>query len=137
MTSQAHAYTRFKHALKSDNAHLALDAPAELQRIGLADALSLLLLIREDKPVLYDQGGGALVRQVRCGDRHLLLRDARELIDLLDGVGRHGQGRHRPARAVATRSRLRRGSRPRRLICPGRSIRVGQGMYASKRCAGA
>jgi len=91
MTSQAHAYTRFKRALKSGNPHLALDAPAELQRIGLADALSLLLLIREDKPVLYDQGGGALVRQVRCGDRHLLLRDARELIDLLDGVGRHGQ----------------------------------------------
>ena len=59
MTSQAHAYTRFKRALKSGNPHLALDAPAELQRIGLADALSLLLLIREDKPVLYDQGGGA------------------------------------------------------------------------------
>ena len=24
-------------------------------------------------------------------DRHLLLRDARELVDLLDGIGRHDQ----------------------------------------------
>jgi hypothetical protein len=52
MTSQGRACTRFKRALESGNAHLALDAAAVLQRVGLADALSLLLLIREDKPVL-------------------------------------------------------------------------------------
>jgi hypothetical protein len=91
LTSQGHAYTRFKRALKSGNAHLALDAAAELERIGLADALSLLLLIREDKPVLYDKAAVRWFAKYAAEDRYLLLRDARELVDLLDGVGRHDQ----------------------------------------------
>jgi hypothetical protein len=44
-----------RRALKTGNAHLALAAAAELGQVGLADALSLLLLIREDEPVLYDK----------------------------------------------------------------------------------
>jgi hypothetical protein len=35
---------------RAGNARLALDTAAELQRISLADALPLLLVIREDKP---------------------------------------------------------------------------------------
>ena len=38
--------------VETGNAQLALAAAAELRRGGLSDALSLLLLIREDKPVL-------------------------------------------------------------------------------------
>jgi len=91
MTSQGHADTRFKRALNSGNAHLALDAAAELQRVSLADALSLLLLIREDKPVLYDKAAVRWFAKYAADDRHLLLRDARELVDLLDGIGRHDQ----------------------------------------------
>lgn len=30
-------------------------------------------------------------RRTRAGDRYLLLRDARELVDLLDGIGRRDQ----------------------------------------------
>jgi hypothetical protein len=45
-------YAQFPRALTSGNAHLALAAGAELRAIGLADALGLLLLTREDKPVL-------------------------------------------------------------------------------------
>ena len=81
VTSQGHRYARFQRALMTGNAHLALVAAAELHEVGLADALSLLLLIREDKPVLYD----------KAADHYLLLRDARELVDLLDGIGRHDQ----------------------------------------------
>lgn len=50
MTSQGHAYARFQRALKTGNAHIALAAAAELRHVRLADALSLVLLIREDKP---------------------------------------------------------------------------------------
>ena len=91
MTAQGSAYTRFKRALKTGNAHLALDAAADLQRIGLADALSLLLVIREDKPVLFDKAAVRWFAKYAAENRYLLLRDTRELVDLLDGVGRHDQ----------------------------------------------
>jgi hypothetical protein len=91
MTSQGHAYARFQRALKTRNAHFALAAAAELKRVGLADALSLLLLICEDEPVLYDKAAVRWFARYAADDRYLLLRDARELVDLLDGVGRHDQ----------------------------------------------
>ena len=80
---------RFKRALKSGTAHLGLDAASELRRLGLADAMSLLMVIREDKPVLYDKAAVRWFAKYAAEDRYLLLRDARELIDLLDGIGRH------------------------------------------------
>jgi hypothetical protein len=97
MTSQGHAYATVQRALKTGNAHIALAAAAELRQVGLADALSLVLLIREDNPVLYDKAAARWVSKYAADDRYLLLRDARELIDLLDGAGRHDQGRRRAA----------------------------------------
>src|SRR5881398_1637188 len=41
MTSQGHGYARFRRALESGNAHVALAAAAELCHVGLVDALSL------------------------------------------------------------------------------------------------
>ena len=66
-----HTYTRFRRTPKSGNAHQALDAAAELQRIGIAEALSLRLVIREDEPVLYDKAevrrfASAQLRTVTC-----------------------------------------------------------------------
>src|SRR6478609_12034001 len=90
MTSQGHAYARFQRALKTGNAYIAL-AAAELRQVGLADALSLLLVIREDKPVLYDKAAVRWFAKYASEDRYLVLRDARELIDLLDAVGRQHQ----------------------------------------------
>ncbi len=91
MTSHGHAYARFRRALKTGNAHIALAAAPELRKVGLADALSLVLLIREDNPVLYDKAAVRWFARYAADDRYLMLRDARELIDLLDGVGRHDQ----------------------------------------------
>jgi hypothetical protein len=91
VTSQGHRYAQFQRALKTGNAHLALAAAAEVRQVGLADALSLLLLIREDKPVLYDKAAVRWFAKYGADDRYLLLRDARELVDLLDGIGRHDQ----------------------------------------------
>ena len=91
VTSQGRPYARFKRALKSRNAHQALAAAAELRQINLADALSLVFLIREDTPVLYDKAAVRWFAKYAADDRYLVLRDARELVDLLDGVGRHDQ----------------------------------------------
>jgi hypothetical protein len=91
VTSQGRPYARFTRALKSGNAHLALAAAAELRQVTLADALSLLFLIREDNPVLYDKAAVRWFAKYAAEDRYLVLRDARELVDLLDGVGRHHQ----------------------------------------------
>jgi len=47
---RGHRYAQFQRALKTGNAHLALAVAAELRHIDLADALSLVLLIRDDDP---------------------------------------------------------------------------------------
>jgi len=104
MTSQGHAYARFQHALKIGNAHIALAAAADLKRDGLTDALSLLLLIREDEPVLYDKAAVRWFARYAAEDRYLLLRDARELIDLLDGVGLASPSTRRTICATTTRA---------------------------------
>src|SRR5438045_2671821 len=69
MTAQGHAYARFRRALKSGNAHVALAAAAELRQVGLADALSLLFVIREDKPVLYDKAAVRWFAKYAAEDR--------------------------------------------------------------------
>jgi hypothetical protein len=91
VTSQGRPYARFRRALRSGNAHLALASVAELRQINLADALSLLFVIREDRPVLYDKAAVRWFAKYAADDRYLVLRDARELVELLDGVGRHDQ----------------------------------------------
>ena len=50
VTSQGSAYGRFRRALDGGNATIALAAAADLQHVGLADALELLLLLLESEP---------------------------------------------------------------------------------------
>lgn len=45
MTSQGHAYARFRRALKAGNVLLAVAAAHDLRMVSLADALELLLLL--------------------------------------------------------------------------------------------
>ena len=52
VTSQGSPYGRFKRALAGTNPLIALAAARELPRLSLADALSLLLVLRSD-PDLY------------------------------------------------------------------------------------
>jgi hypothetical protein len=91
MTSHGHRYAQFQRALMTGNAHLALAAASELRQVSLADALSLLFLIREDEPLLYGKAAVRWFAKYAAEDRYLVLRDARELVDLLEGVGRHDQ----------------------------------------------
>ena len=54
VTSQGHPYARFRRALATGNPRLAEDAARELQHIGLADALELCLLYKDD-PERYER----------------------------------------------------------------------------------
>jgi hypothetical protein len=91
VTSQGHRYAQFQRALKTGNAHLALAAAAALRHVDLADALSLILLIRDDDPLLYERAAVRWLSRYAAEDRQLRLAGARELVDMLDAVGRHDQ----------------------------------------------
>jgi hypothetical protein len=91
MTLQGHRYAQFQCALKTGNAHLALAAAAELRHVGLADALSLVLMIRDDDPLRYERVAVRWLSRYTAEDRQLRLAEARVLVDMLDGVGQHNQ----------------------------------------------
>ena len=55
VTSQGSAYGRFRRALDAGNANLALAAAADLEHVGLADALELLLLLLEPEPSRFER----------------------------------------------------------------------------------
>ncbi len=59
MTSQGHAYARFRRALDGGHATAALSAAAELEHVGLADALEVVLVLRDSWP---DRFGTAALR---------------------------------------------------------------------------
>jgi hypothetical protein len=54
VTSQGHPYARFRHALATGNSRIAEAAARDLQHVGLADALELVLLYRDD-PERYER----------------------------------------------------------------------------------
>jgi hypothetical protein len=64
VTSQGHPYARFRHALATGNARIAEAAARDLQHVGLADALELCLLYRDDSE-RYERAGGAVDRPAR------------------------------------------------------------------------
>ncbi|HEU0192786.1 MAG TPA: hypothetical protein VFQ71_01225 [Gaiellales bacterium] len=54
MTGHGHPLSRLQRALRTGNAWLALDAARELDRVPLADAFGVCLLLRRDR-VRYDR----------------------------------------------------------------------------------
>ena len=55
VSSEGHAYARFRRALDSRNATVALSAASELEHVGLPDALELCLLLRDQEPRRFDR----------------------------------------------------------------------------------
>ena len=55
VSSQGSAYSRFRRALDGGNATIALAAAADLQHVGLADALELLLLLLDSEPSRFER----------------------------------------------------------------------------------
>jgi hypothetical protein len=113
VTSEGHLYAQFQRALKTGNAHLALAAAAELRYVDLADALSLVLLIRAGDPLRYERAAVRWLSRYTAEDRELRLAEACELVELL-AAGRPARpGRAAAARAVPARPRLPGGRRSR------------------------
>jgi hypothetical protein len=55
VTSQGSAYSRLRRALDTGNATLALGAAADLEHVGLEDALELLLVLLDSEPVRFER----------------------------------------------------------------------------------
>jgi HEAT repeat protein len=76
MTSQGSAYARFQRALATGNLNVVRAAAAELPRIGVAEAASILLVILRAEPQQYERAA------VRWLGRLCLERKRVELADL-------------------------------------------------------
>lgn len=63
VTSQGHPYARFRHALATGNARIAEAAARDLQQVGLADALTLCLLYRDD-PERYERAAARWIARL-------------------------------------------------------------------------
>jgi hypothetical protein len=55
VTSEGSAYHRFRRALDRGNVLEALSSAAELEHVGLSEALELCLLLRNKEPARYTQ----------------------------------------------------------------------------------
>jgi hypothetical protein len=99
VTSQGSAYGRFRRALDTGNAHLALAAAADLEHVGLADALELLVLILESEPSKFERAAlrwhGRYCREVSDVD----LAEAQAVLACL--AGRRGTRPEPAAHALA------------------------------------
>ncbi len=95
MTSQGHAYARFRRALASRSLLAVRAAAAELPQLSLRDALAVAALIREREPQHFSRAAArwagrlALERQIGLDEladavaalRHLPAAPARALLE--------------------------------------------------------
>jgi HEAT repeat protein len=86
VTSQGSAYGRFRRALDTGNAKIALAAAADLGHVGLADALELLLLMLESEPSRFERAAlrwhGRYCREVSDVD----IAEAQAVLACLGGL---------------------------------------------------
>jgi hypothetical protein len=91
VTSQGSAYSQFKRALEQRNFLLAWTMAAELPRVPLADALSLLLLALEQQPWRFENA--ALRWHARlCNESRLTLPEAQLALAALQALAGPGAG---------------------------------------------
>jgi hypothetical protein len=72
VTSQGHAYSRFRRALDRQNLTEALSSAAELEHVGLTEALELVLLLHAKAPERFGRAAlrwhGRYCREVADAD---------------------------------------------------------------------
>jgi hypothetical protein len=76
VTSEGHAYSRFQRALLTGNLSLIEAAAAELSRVGLADALTILSLLAEQADPRFDRAAARWIGRLLV-ETPMGLRDAR------------------------------------------------------------
>ena len=85
MTSQGSAYGRLRRALDTGNATIALAAAAELDYVGLSDALELVLLLLDTDSNRFSRA--ALRWHARyCDELRVDLAEAQAVLALLAGL---------------------------------------------------
>ena len=99
MTSQGHPYARFRRALDSGNATAALSAAAELEHVGLADALSLCLLLVDGRPARFEAAAVRWHSRYCRETRGVTLDEAQAVLALLGAL--RGAKRASAAHALA------------------------------------
>jgi hypothetical protein len=80
--ARGHPYSRFQRGLKTGNAHLALDAARELERITLEDALGLCMVLRKDTR-RYQRAAARWLSRYHTEVESVTLSEIREVADLL------------------------------------------------------
>ena len=111
---------RFRRALDRGNVTEALSAAAELQFVGLAEALELTLLLAEDEPEKYERAAARWHLRFAREVPHVDLRESQAVLALLAAILANGL-----AAAVLAEllSRRRSCERMPRLLCAGRGRR--------------
>jgi hypothetical protein len=87
VTSQGHAYSRFRRALLTKNVTLINAAAAELQHVRLDDALRVLVVLAEKHDPRYDRAAARFAARV-TSERQLDLADARYVLALAEALPR-------------------------------------------------
>jgi hypothetical protein len=87
VTSQGHAYSRFRRALLSKNVALVDAAARELERIGLEDALRILVVLAERGDRRFDHAAARFAGRVST-ERRLGLAEARYVLALAEALPR-------------------------------------------------
>jgi hypothetical protein len=86
VTSQGSTYGRFRGALDTGNARIALAAAADLPHVGLADALEVVLLLLDSEPSRFERAAlrwhGRYCREVTDVD----LAEAQAVLACLAGL---------------------------------------------------
>lgn len=86
VTSEGSVYGRFRRAVDTGNARIALAAAADLPNVGLADALELLLLLLDSEPARFERAAlrwhGRYCREVTSVD----LAEAQAVLACLAGL---------------------------------------------------
>jgi hypothetical protein len=87
VTSQGHAYSRFRRALLTKNVTLIDTAVRELQQVSLDDALRILVVLAEKRDPRYQRAAARFAARVTT-ERSLDLADARYVLALAEALPR-------------------------------------------------
>jgi hypothetical protein len=87
VTSQGHAYGRFRRALLTKNVNLIDAAARELRHVKLEDALRILVVLAERRDVRFERAAARFAARVTT-ERRLGLAEARYVLALAEALPR-------------------------------------------------
>ena len=87
VTSQGHAYARFRRALLTKNVRLIDAAARELTEISLEDALRILVVLAEKGDTRFERAAARFASRVTA-EQGLRLADARYVLALAEALPR-------------------------------------------------